>query len=60
LAMWIQQGITLYVFCHCPFEIHSPTICVELYQRVQALVPIPPLPWRPEEDDAEPQQPRLF
>ncbi len=60
LALWIQQGITLYVFCHCPFEVHSPTICVELYRRVQALVPIPPLPWRPEDDDAEPEQPRLF
>jgi uncharacterized protein YecE (DUF72 family) len=60
LARWIQQGITLYVFCHCPFEVHSPTICVELYRRVQALVPIPPLPRRPENDDAEPEQPRLF
>ena len=47
LARWIQQGITLYVFCHCPFEVHSPTICVELYRRVQALVPIPHSPGGP-------------
>ncbi len=60
LAQWLRQGVTLYVFCHCPFEVHSPTICVELYRRVQELVPIPPLPWRLEDDDAEPQQPRLF
>ena len=60
LAQWIQQGITLYVFCHCPFEVHSPFICLELYQRVQALVSIPPLPWQSEQSDAKPDQARLF
>ena len=60
LGQWFKQGLTLYVFCHCPFEEHSPTICVELYRRVQALAPIPPLPWEPERDDTKPEQVRLF
>ncbi len=47
LARWFKQGATLYVFCHCPFEVHSPALCAELYRRVQALVPLPPLPWQP-------------
>ncbi len=47
LARWFKQGAALYVFCHCPFEVHSPALCAELYRRVQALVPLPPLPWQP-------------
>ncbi|MBV9229939.1 MAG: DUF72 domain-containing protein, partial [Chloroflexi bacterium] len=60
LAQWFQQGLTLYVFCHCPFEEHSPDICLELYRRVKALVPIPLLPWQPDQDDTKPEQARLF
>ena len=60
LAQWLREGITLYVFCHCPFEVHDPEICAALYQRVSALVALPPLPWQDEEDDAGAQQPRLF
>ena len=60
LAQWLRQGVTLYVFCHCPFEVHSPQICAALYQRVSALIPLPPLPWQNEGNDAEEQQPRLF
>lgn len=60
LAQWFQQGLTLYVFCHCPFEEHSPAICLELYQRVKALVPLPPLPWQSEQDDEQLEQGRLF
>ncbi len=60
LAQWIGQRITLYVFCHCPFEVHSPFICLELYRRVQALVPVPPLPWQSEQGDSKPEQARLF
>ncbi len=60
LAQWLNEGITLYVFCHCPFEVHSPTICKTLYQRVSEFVSLPPLPWELEETDAEAQQPRLF
>ncbi|HLX55905.1 MAG TPA: DUF72 domain-containing protein [Ktedonobacteraceae bacterium] len=60
LAHWLRQGVTLYVFCHCPFEIHSPDICAALYQRVSELVKLPPLPWERVEDEIEPEQPRLF
>jgi uncharacterized protein YecE (DUF72 family) len=60
LAQWLEQGITLYVFCHCPYEIHSPEICKALYQRASTLVTLPPLPWESEEDGTEPEQARLF
>ncbi len=47
LGQWLKQGQTLYVFCHCPFEEHAPELCAALYRRVQAIVPLPPLPWQP-------------
>lgn len=59
LAQWFKQGITLYIFCHCPFEEYSPTICLELYKRVKALAPIPVLPLTTGEND-EPEQKSLF
>lgn len=43
LAQWYRQGITPYVFCHCPFTVHSPEICTSLYQKVADLTPIPPI-----------------
>ncbi len=60
LGQWLQQGLTLYIFCHCPFEEHSPGICAELYRRVKGLVPLPALPWQFEKPDTEPEQARLF
>ena len=60
IAQWLKQGMTVYVFCHCPFEKHSPDICAALYQRVGALQPLPPLSWQDEADASEMQQPRLF
>ncbi len=60
IGQWLKQGTTVYVFCHCPFEKHSPEICAALYQRVSALVPLPPLTWLQEAKDTEIQQPRLF
>ncbi len=57
IGQWLTQGITVYTFCHCPFEEHSPGICSELYKRVTAFVPLPPLP---ERTGMEPEQPRLF
>lgn len=57
LARWLTQGITAYVFCHCPFEVHSPSICVALYERVRILVPLPSLP---QQADTAPEQGRLF
>lgn len=43
LAQWHRQGITPYVFCHCPFTVHAPEICTSLYQKVADLTPIPSL-----------------
>lgn len=60
LAEWYNDGLTLYVFCHCPFEVHSPFICQELYRRMAALAPIPPLPWQGEQASSRPEQERLF
>ena len=57
LAEWLKQGVTAYAFCHCPFEVHSPTICYNLYQRVSQLLPLSPLPWQIEE---KPEQATLF
>jgi uncharacterized protein YecE (DUF72 family) len=60
LAQWVEQGLTLYVFCHCPFEVHSPSICFTLYEKVRALTSLPPLPWQPGQPDSGPEQERLF
>jgi len=60
LAQWLRQGITLYVFCHCPFEKHSPEICAALYQRVGTFFTLPPLLWDEKGNDTEPEQARLF
>lgn len=60
LAQWLKQKVTAYVFCHCPFEIHSPAICFALYERIRALASLHPLPWQPERLDSGPEQGRLF
>lgn len=60
LAEWLQRGITAYVFCHCPFEVYSPVICYALYQRVGALIPLPPLSMELEQPAAKLEQGRLF
>jgi uncharacterized protein YecE (DUF72 family) len=60
IGQWLKQGTAVYVFCHCPYEKHSPEICAALYQRVSALVPLPPLTRQQETNDAGIQQQRLF
>ncbi|HLG63900.1 MAG TPA: DUF72 domain-containing protein [Ktedonosporobacter sp.] len=62
-GQWLAQGLTLYAFCHCPYEEHSPGICAEWYQRVRTTLPalLPPMAWQPGEKDASgPRQARLF
>lgn len=56
MARWLQQGVTIFAFCHCPFQVHSPEICLELYRRVSSLHSLPSLPSQPE----QPEQARLF
>lgn len=60
LAQWIEEGLTLYVFCHCPFEVHSPSISYTLYEKVRTLTPLPPLPWQTGRAESGPEQARLF
>jgi uncharacterized protein YecE (DUF72 family) len=62
-AQWLQRGATLFVFCHCPFEVHSPTICRALYERVRVrLSPatLPALPWDSITPDEQVEQGKLF
>ncbi len=59
-ALWLEQGLTLYVFCHCPFEVHSPAICRDLYQRVQRLAALPPLAWEAPGQAEDVEQGKLF
>jgi uncharacterized protein YecE (DUF72 family) len=62
-ARWVQSGMTLYIFCHCPFEVHSPAICRSLYERVRRLLPpdtLPALPWDRIEPEEEVEQGKLF
>jgi uncharacterized protein YecE (DUF72 family) len=59
-AQWLQQGLTLYVFCHCPFEVHSPALCLDLYHRVQKLAELPPLPWDLPAQTEDVEQGKLF
>ena len=60
IAQWIEEELTVYVFCHCPYEIHSPEICKALYQRVSTFVTLPPMPWERGEDRTTLEQSRLF
>jgi uncharacterized protein YecE (DUF72 family) len=60
LAQWIEQGLNPYVFCHCPFEVHSPSICSVLYEKVKTLTPLVPLPWQPDQTENRAEQARLF
>ena len=56
LAQWLEHGIALYIFCHCPFELHSPDICHDLYQRLSKLTALPELSWPQTHSDHEPEQ----
>lgn len=63
LAKWHQEGRTLFVFCHCPFEEHSPHICHTLYDYLReqsSARTLPPLSWQSEEHTNGPEQMQLF
>lgn len=57
---WLTQGLTLYMFCHCPFEEHSPSICLEFYTRLTKVISLPALPWQEEKSDTRLEQGHLF
>ena len=58
---WLNKGITLYVFIHCPIEDHSPHTARQLYERLiakglpipQLQWPDPTIPWNNDNDDPD-------
>lgn len=60
IGQWLRQNRTVYAFCHCPYEVHSPDICANLYQRVGKLIELPMLPLLQGNDDTDIKQDRLF
>jgi uncharacterized protein YecE (DUF72 family) len=60
LGQWYKQEHTLYVFCHCPYEEHSPEICVEFYQQLRKQISLPPLSWQLARANRSIEQARLF
>jgi uncharacterized protein YecE (DUF72 family) len=45
MATWLNEGATVYAFCHAPDQTYAPPICRELYDRIAARAPLEPLPW---------------
>jgi len=45
MSRWLNDGLTVFAFCHCPDETFSPQICRELHRRIGERVEIEPLPW---------------
>jgi uncharacterized protein YecE (DUF72 family) len=59
IDLWMQQGIHIYFFVHCPIEIHSPKNARYLQQLLEEQsIAVPPLPWNALE--APPTQLSLF
>ena len=43
---WLEQGIEVWFFVHCPYEEHSPGIARRFQRLLEARgAPVPPLPW---------------
>jgi uncharacterized protein YecE (DUF72 family) len=56
---WLQQGIQIYFFVHCPQEVRSPNTARHFQQLLEEnQVPVPPLPWN--EIEQPPAQLSLF
>ena len=56
---WLQQGIEIYFFVHCPVEERSPFTARSLQQMLEEQgVKVPALPW--EQLESSPVQLRLF
>jgi uncharacterized protein YecE (DUF72 family) len=46
IQQWLQAGVKIYFFVHCPTEERSPSTARYFQQLLeQADIPIPPLPW---------------
>ena len=42
---WLEQGIDVYVFVHCPEEVHSPDFVRDIQRRLEQQGAVEPLPW---------------
>ena len=66
VGQWLTESMAVYVFCHCPYEEHSPGICAGFYDMVKRLVqqvpalPVLTLPGQQEKPDTGLEQHRLF
>ena len=59
VALWLEQGTTVYFFSHCPVEDHSPAFARDFHRRLQAVgAPVGALPWDAVKDP--PKQLGLF
>ncbi|AUT03541.1 hypothetical protein CLI64_25795 [Nostoc sp. CENA543] len=46
IQQWLQSGVKIYFFVHCPLEERSPNTARHFQQLLeQNSVPVPPLPW---------------
>ncbi|WP_017326133.1 DUF72 domain-containing protein [Synechococcus sp. PCC 7336] len=46
VSVWLQQGIDVFFFVHCPQEQFSPGTAKQFQQRLEnESAPVPPLPW---------------
>ncbi|MCF4970333.1 DUF72 domain-containing protein [Nostoc sp. CMAA1605] len=46
IQQWLQSGVKIYFFVHCPLEERSPSTARHFQQLLeQNSVPVPPLPW---------------
>ncbi|MDZ7951973.1 DUF72 domain-containing protein [Nostoc sp. DedQUE09] len=46
IQQWLQMGVRIYFFVHCPIEARSPSTARHFQQLLeQSGTPVPPLPW---------------
>ena len=46
IKAWLERGVTVYFFAHCPVEARSPRYARAMHERLVALgAPVGPLPW---------------
>lgn len=57
-AAWLDAGIDVFFFMHCPVERQSPALCRDFQRRLAQRAGIPPLPW--DSVDLPLQQKQMF
>lgn len=60
ISAWLAEQRTVYFFAHCPREENSPGLARALYERVNARVALPTLPWIALDQSADRSQLALF